>query len=117
MTNMSALNEQENVARAFIAARAEKTPLTEYPGVMPATMAEAYKIQDHAIALYHHDAGGTARGRFETERTAAREKVEARAPFEALTEPIEERLANTIRRRPQDWPMLQPFFGPLELSR
>lgn len=67
MIKMSGLNEQENVARAFIAARAEKTPLTEYPGVMPVTMAEAYAIQDHAIALDGRRIGGWKVGRIAPE--------------------------------------------------
>ena len=58
MTKMLASPEQENVARAFLAARAEKTPLTAYPGAMPQTMAEAYAIQGAAIALDGRRVGG-----------------------------------------------------------
>lgn len=39
------------------------------------------------------------------------------AGLEAMTQQVADHFATTIRRRPQDWPMLQPFFGPLELSR
>src|SRR3546814_7395132 len=46
MTTMRATDEQQKVARAFVSARAEKTPLTVYPGPMPRTMADAYAIQD-----------------------------------------------------------------------
>ena len=35
----------------------------------------------------------------------------------AMTQQVADHFATTIRRRPQDWPMLQPFFGPLVLSR
>jgi len=60
---MRATDEQENVARAFVAARAKKTPLTLYPGALPETMAEAYAIQDAAIALDGRRIGGWKVGR------------------------------------------------------
>ena len=60
---MRATNEQENVAKAFVAARTKKTPLTLYPGVVPETMAEAYAIQDAAIALDGRRIGGWKVGR------------------------------------------------------
>lgn len=63
MTKMTATSEQQNVAQAFLAARAEKTPLTLYPGPMPATMAEAYAIQKSAIALDGRRVGGWKVGR------------------------------------------------------
>ena len=63
MTKMLASPEQENVARAFLAARAEKTPLTAYPGAMPQTMAEAYAIQGAAIGLDGRRVGGWKVGR------------------------------------------------------
>jgi KDO2-lipid IV(A) lauroyltransferase len=31
----------------------------------------------------------------------------------AMIQQVTDHFATTIRRRPQDWPMLQPFFGPL----
>ena len=60
---MPPTNEQENVARALITARTEKTPLTSYPGAMPQTMADAYAIQDAAIALDGRRIGGWKVGR------------------------------------------------------
>lgn len=60
---MATTIDQENVARAFLAARAKKTPLTVYPGAMPNTMAEAYAIQDRAIALDGRPVGGWKVGR------------------------------------------------------
>ncbi|MBA3940157.1 MAG: 2-keto-4-pentenoate hydratase [Sphingopyxis sp.] len=60
---MLATSDQENVARALIDARAGKTPLTSYPGAMPQTMAEAYAIQDRAIALDGRRVGGWKVGR------------------------------------------------------
>ena len=60
---MAATIDQQNVAKAFLAARAEKTPFTQYPGVMPRTMADAYAIQDAAIALDSRRVGGWKVGR------------------------------------------------------
>ena len=60
---MLATSDQENIARALIEARAGKTPLTAYPGAMPQTMAEAYAIQDSAIALDGRRIGGWKVGR------------------------------------------------------
>lgn len=64
---MLATSDQENVARALIDARAGKTPLTVYPGAMPQTMAEAYAIQDRAIALDGRRVGGWKVGRIASE--------------------------------------------------
>ncbi|WP_367184777.1 2-keto-4-pentenoate hydratase [Sphingopyxis sp.] len=51
------------MARALLAARAGKTPLTSYPGAVPQTMAAAYAIQDHAIRLDGRPVGGWKVGR------------------------------------------------------
>jgi 2-keto-4-pentenoate hydratase len=40
-----------DIARAFVAARQTGESLARYPGPAPVDMAEAYDIQDHAIAL------------------------------------------------------------------
>ncbi|MBL0769656.1 2-keto-4-pentenoate hydratase [Sphingopyxis sp. XHP0097] len=55
--------EIDKIAGALIDARALKTPLTLYPGPMPQTMAEAYAIQDAAIALDGRRIGGWKVGR------------------------------------------------------
>lgn len=65
---MAATIDQQNVAKAFLAARAEKTPLTVYPGTMPQTMAEAYAIQDIALALDGRRVGGWKVGRIAPDR-------------------------------------------------
>lgn len=47
-----AMNEQSaSTARAFVNARLSGTALAHYPGDRPATLAESYAIQSHAIAL------------------------------------------------------------------
>jgi 2-keto-4-pentenoate hydratase len=42
----------EAVARAFVAARRNARALADFPGPIPATMAQAYRIQDAALALW-----------------------------------------------------------------
>lgn len=60
---MPASEEQQIIARAFLSARAKKTPLTSYPGTPPETMADAYRIQDAAIAIDGRRIGGWKVGR------------------------------------------------------
>ncbi|WP_312846526.1 2-keto-4-pentenoate hydratase [Sphingopyxis sp. PET50] len=67
MTGMDAVSECERIARAFLAARAAGTALAAYPGAMPATMAEAYAIQDAAIARDGRRIGGWKVGRIAPE--------------------------------------------------
>lgn len=64
---MAATTDQQNIATAFLAARAKKTPLTLYPGAMPETMADAYRIQDAAIARDGRQIGGWKVGRIAAE--------------------------------------------------
>ena len=67
MTKMRATSEQQAIAKAFLAARATKTPLTVYPGAMPQDMAGAYAIQDSAIAFDGRPIGGWKVGRIANE--------------------------------------------------
>ncbi|NIJ39570.1 2-keto-4-pentenoate hydratase [Sphingopyxis panaciterrae] len=60
---MAATTDQQNVAKAFLAAREKKTPLTLYPGAMPEAMADAYRIQDAAIGFDGRRIGGWKVGR------------------------------------------------------
>lgn len=53
------------------------------------------------MALDHHDARRAARRGLETQCAGAREQVEAAPAFEILAEPVEQRLAHAIGRRPQ----------------
>lgn len=41
----------ETIARAFVVARRAATPVPDYPGTRPTTLAGAYAVQDRAIAL------------------------------------------------------------------
>jgi 2-keto-4-pentenoate hydratase len=52
-----------NTARAFVEARKSGQSLAAYPGERPLDLAEAYKVQDAAIALWHRTIGGWKVGR------------------------------------------------------
>ena len=57
---------QDNIAQIahrFVAARRDATALMEYPGTMPAALAEAYAMQDAAIALTDRPIAGWKVGR------------------------------------------------------
>ena len=60
---MASTSDPITVAQALLAARSKKTPLTVYPGAMPQTMADAYAVQDAAIALDGRAIGGWKVGR------------------------------------------------------
>jgi 2-keto-4-pentenoate hydratase len=46
------------IARSFVDARRSRTALRDYPGTVPATIADAYRVQEQAIDLH----GGTVAG-------------------------------------------------------
>lgn len=60
---MGGVNAPQEIARALLAARASGDRLDAYPGAMPQSMAEAYAIQDAAIALDGRAVGGWKVGR------------------------------------------------------
>ncbi len=53
----------ENIAKKFVQARRSAEPLAEYPGPLPQSLAEAYAIQDAAIALWPDEIAGWKVGR------------------------------------------------------
>lgn len=59
------------VAQAFVAARQTAQGLAAYPGTMPATLADAYAIQDAAIALHGGAVAGWKVGRIQPPLDAA----------------------------------------------
>ena len=73
------------------------------------------RAHEHAVAVNGHCQSGATRERFECERAAAGERVEDRCAAQILPEPIEQRLADTVRR----WPhalvrrKVQPSPAPL----
>jgi len=50
-------------ARAFVEARRSGRAMAAYPGVPPADLAEAYRVQDAAISLWQREIGGWKVGR------------------------------------------------------
>lgn len=58
----------EAIARAFVGARRERRVLSAYPGPVPVTMAEAYRIQNAALAIDGRPVGGWKVGRIDAER-------------------------------------------------
>lgn len=60
---MSEQATAETIAQAFVAARRAKQGFADYPGAMPATLAEAYAIQAEAIALFGAPIAGWKVGR------------------------------------------------------
>jgi 2-keto-4-pentenoate hydratase len=51
------------IARAFVEARLGGVALRDYPGAAPTTLAEAYEVQDDAIALWPDGVAGWKLGR------------------------------------------------------
>lgn len=60
---MSLDGENEKIARAFLKARTENLPLDRYPGPPPLSLAQAYRVQDIALALDGRAVGGWKVGR------------------------------------------------------
>ncbi|WP_373487784.1 2-keto-4-pentenoate hydratase [Blastomonas sp.] len=57
------MSDHERIARAFIDSRRDDAVLRTYPGTMPASLHEAYRIQDQAIAYDGRVVGGWKLGR------------------------------------------------------
>lgn len=62
-TEMSNAAAIEARAEAFVRARLAAAALPAYPGALPASLAEAYAIQDHAIGLWPDQLAGWKVGR------------------------------------------------------
>ncbi|UZK66343.1 2-keto-4-pentenoate hydratase [Sphingomonas sp. M1-B02] len=63
MASVRTSDETRLIAEAFVAARRESRGLPDFPGVVPATLTEAYAVQDHAIAIDGRTIGGWKVGR------------------------------------------------------
>jgi 2-keto-4-pentenoate hydratase len=57
------MSDLDSIAEAFVAARRDARGLADYPGSVPATLADAYAIQDRARALVSDDVAGWKVGR------------------------------------------------------
>ncbi len=60
---MTLVNDRSRIAGRFLAARRAAAGLDTYPGDFPATLDEAYAIQDEAIARWHRPVIGWKVGR------------------------------------------------------
>ncbi|QHL91917.1 2-keto-4-pentenoate hydratase [Sphingomonas changnyeongensis] len=57
------IRDPAGIAGRFLAARRAAVPLADYPGCAPGDLAEAYRIQDHAISGWGRDVIGWKVGR------------------------------------------------------
>lgn len=62
-TSAASATPPGEIARAFVDARLAARALPGFPGVMPATLAQAYAVQDAALALFPDDVAGWKVGR------------------------------------------------------
>lgn len=60
---MTSDSQNPHIARAFVDARRAATPLSDYPGAIPATLDQAYAIQNVAIDLAGQPVAGWKVGR------------------------------------------------------
>jgi 2-keto-4-pentenoate hydratase len=60
---MADFGSTESISTAFVDARRAGHVLADFPGAYPSSMDEAYRIQDHAIALAAGEVGGWKVGR------------------------------------------------------
>jgi 2-keto-4-pentenoate hydratase len=65
------MNELDAIAEAFVAARRTATGLPDYPGTPPSSLADAYAIQDRALALTGGQVAGWKVGKIGPPRDAA----------------------------------------------
>ncbi|UVO54150.1 2-keto-4-pentenoate hydratase [Sphingomonas sp. SUN039] len=65
MSDADVMFGAEATARAFVGARRTAQALTEYPGEVPVTLEEAYRIQDAAIRLHGGAIAGWKVGRIQ----------------------------------------------------
>ncbi|MCP3730877.1 2-keto-4-pentenoate hydratase [Sphingomonas sp. MG17] len=57
------MNRQDAIAEAFVAARRSASGLPDYPGTLPDSLADAYAIQDRALALTGGEVAGWKLGK------------------------------------------------------
>jgi 2-keto-4-pentenoate hydratase len=86
------------IARAFVEARRAGTALPEYPGTIPATLAEAYAVQDAALTLDGRQVQGWKVGRINPPREG----------FDRLAGPI---FADQVPRAESGASIDMPVFG------
>jgi 2-keto-4-pentenoate hydratase len=95
----------KSIADRFVSARRSATALTNYPGDLPATLGDAYAIQDSAIDQWHQDLIGWKIARIHPDFQAEHgERIAGpifRAAFKDYTAPV-------------DMPVFEGGFGAVE---
>ncbi len=95
------------IARAFVDARRAGRFLSTYPGPMPATMAEAYEVQDEAIAAWPDRIAGWKLGRI-------REPLDQQYGAGRLAGPIFSRNVWQAGAEPTRFPVIDGGFAAVE---
>jgi 2-keto-4-pentenoate hydratase len=96
------------IAQAFVAARRAARALPGFPGAIPASLAEAYAIQDIAIGLYPDDIAGWKVGRVPPE-------LQARLGEERIGGPsFRKALRRPLRGETVHLPVISGGFGAVE---
>lgn len=95
------------IARAFVDARRAGRSLTPYPGQMPTTLAEAYAIQDEAIAAWPDRIAGWKLGRI-------REPLDQQYGAGRLAGPIFSRNIWQAGAEPTRFPVIDGGFAAVE---
>ncbi|MGA8203707.1 MAG: fumarylacetoacetate hydrolase family protein [Woeseiaceae bacterium] len=93
-------NTLQSIAESFVQARLTAAPLDAYPGPQPASLEEAYRIQDIAIDLWPDTVGGWKVGRIPP-------ALEEQYGCDRLAGPI---FNKAIRRRPNGEDSEMPVF-------
>ncbi|MBX3595006.1 2-keto-4-pentenoate hydratase [Sphingomonas sp.] len=98
------MNSLNAIAEAFVAARRSASGLSHYPGVPPASLDDAYAIQDHARALFAGDVVGWKIGRINP-------PTDAELGTNRLAGPI---FAGSVRRSGAAMPVFADGFAAAE---
>lgn len=94
-------NAFQDIAQSFVQARLAAAPLSAYPGPKPASLEDAYRIQDIAIDLWPDAVSGWKVGRIPP-------PLEEQYGCDRLAGPI---FSNSIRRLPNGDEPDMPVFG------
>lgn len=106
-TEVSKMAVADTRADALVQARLHAQPLTSYPGALPATLAEAYALQDRAISLWPDRLAGWKVGRINPPWDAA-------FGTDRLVGPIFSSQISTARGAPVDCYVFEGGFGAVE---